>query len=853
MASDTMDQDGRDRGDSSGIDEVDLLKEYLEGGSEARTLGDFKIVREIGRGGMGTVYEAIQLSLNRRVALKMLPRHLSFSMDAVVKFQREAEAGGRQRHPGIVAVHALGEHEGVHYIAQELVKDGVTLHDRIESLRKTGRLERGYFRDTARLVSDVASALHHAHRSGVIHRDIKPSNILITEEGRPKVTDFGLAKVEDALALSRTGDFAGTPFYMSPEQALSRRIGIDQRTDIFSLGVTLYEMMTLSRPFDGKTSQEILKKIVLFDPKDPRKVDPRVPRDLAVICSKALEKDPARRYQTMTELKDDLERFLSGDVILARPAGPASRFWRKVKRNPVISVSSAVAIFAVVGAVCYVLFWAYPRVRSEKEKALQARKALEEQVDLTNERYHQIVGLSDVKILADLEAEMEKIWPAHPDNIPRMTRWLETAEKLVERVPVHSRTLETLRAKASERADGRSSGEGADKADDVPRKGDAGVWEFDTTALQWQHDTVEYLVREIESLSSGEKAAIDRMRERLAFAASIEERSIASHREVWDRAVSSIANREECPGYEGLALDFMVGFVPLGPDPDSGLWEFVHLQTGGIPERDGNGRLVLTEETGLVFVLIPGGTFRMGAEKPSTGFPEGSANADPQAEDLEKPVHGVDLKPFLISKYEMTQGQWLRFTGENPSLYMPGKTLGEPINLIHPVVRVSWNDCREVLHRLGLRFPTEAEWEYAARAGTTTIFWTGNEKSSLEGAANVSDSVLKKFINQPTMKYEAWSDGAPVHAPVGIFRANLFGLHDMHGNVWEWCRDSYVPSYESAPRDGSAMESSETTKRIGRGGSWYDFARFCRVAKRIGFEPTIRNDGVGLRPACSIP
>ena len=192
----------------------------------------------------------------------------------------------------------------------------------------------GYFREVAQLIAEIADALQHAHDAGVIHRDIKPSNIVLTKEGQPKVTDFGLAKIEDALALSRTGEFAGTPYYMSPEQAMSRRMGIDKRTDIYSLGATLYEMLTLKRPFEGETSQEVLKKILLQEPVDPRKVKPGVPRDLAVICLKAMEKDPARRYQSMKELGEDLRRYLAGDVILAKPAGPAARAMKRVSGIP---------------------------------------------------------------------------------------------------------------------------------------------------------------------------------------------------------------------------------------------------------------------------------------------------------------------------------------------------------------------------------------------------------------------------------------------------------------------------------------------------------------------------------------
>ncbi len=337
-----------------------------------QVLGDFKIIGEIGRGGMGIVYEAEQISLHRRVALKVLPPHLSYSSDAVEKFRREAEAGGRQRHPGIVAIFAVGEHDGVHYVAQELVEKGSTLDDKLVELRGMGDLPVGYFRETAAFFVEVADALKHAHASGVIHRDVKPSNILLTAEGSPKITDFGLARVEGALSLSRTGDFAGTPYYMSPEQAMSRRIGIDHRTDVYSLGVSLYETLTLNHPFDGETSQEVLKKIIFHEPSDPRKVNRRVPRDLAVICLKAMEKEQRHRYQTMAYLADDLRRFLDGEVILAKPAGPVTRLWKRMKRNPSLSAAIGVALITALTLLC-VTFWVAAKKEREKEEAIGRR------------------------------------------------------------------------------------------------------------------------------------------------------------------------------------------------------------------------------------------------------------------------------------------------------------------------------------------------------------------------------------------------------------------------------------------------------------------------------------------------
>ncbi len=319
-------------------------------------VGDFRILREIGRGGMGVVYEAEQISLRRRVALKVLSPHLSLSDDSVQKFRREAEAGGRQSHPGIVSVFAVGEEEGTHFIAQELVESRRTLADRLEELRGEKSLPPDNFRTVAALIADVAEALEHAHSRGVIHRDVKPSNIMIADDGSPKITDFGLARVEDALTLSRTGDLAGTPYYMSPEQASRRPGGIDHRTDIFSLGVTLYEAMTLARPFEGKTSLDVLKKVLAGEPIDPRKVQPRVPRDLSLICLKAMESDPQARYATMQELARELRRFLAGEAIETNPAGPVMRAvkWSRRHRTATRTVIGLISVIILLALLSHV-------------------------------------------------------------------------------------------------------------------------------------------------------------------------------------------------------------------------------------------------------------------------------------------------------------------------------------------------------------------------------------------------------------------------------------------------------------------------------------------------------------------
>jgi formylglycine-generating enzyme required for sulfatase activity len=258
------------------------------------------------------------------------------------------------------------------------------------------------------------------------------------------------------------------------------------------------------------------------------------------------------------------------------------------------------------------------------------------------------------------------------------------------------------------------------------------------------------------------------------------------------------------------------------------------VASGERPERGQGGRLVLTPATGLVLVLVPKGSFTRGSTK--------GARSD------EQPLRAVALATFWLSKYEMTQGQWKQATGANPSQYQPPQEAGgRTITELHPVEQVSWDDCEKTLKRLGLRFPSEAEWEYAARAGTETEWWTGDDKRLLKDAANVADQSYVRAGGANAA--EEWDDGHAIHAPVGSFRANAFGLHDVIGNVWEWTRDAGDSSYEKAPTDGSAWDSVGASNRVSRGGSWDNDASLCRSARRVSVSPTYRSLGLGVRPA----
>ena len=315
-------------------------------------LGDFRIVEEIGRGGFGIVYRAEQESLERPVALKVLYQHKVHTDEEIARFEREARAAARLDHGGVVSVYSWGQEGSDFYIAQKLVGDGKTIADELYLMKEAGEPPKGYFRQVAEWLATVAEALQHAHERGIVHRDVKPSNILLDEDNRPYLGDFGLAKVEDGLELSRTGDFAGSPYYMSPEQADSKRGQVDHRSDIYALGVTLYELLTLSPPFHGTTSHEIIRKILTEDPKRPTKIVPRVPADLETICLKAMEKARIHRYQSAEAVAHDLRCFLDGEPINAAPPSTVSRIVRTARRHRtkvgMFVLSAAILILVVI-------------------------------------------------------------------------------------------------------------------------------------------------------------------------------------------------------------------------------------------------------------------------------------------------------------------------------------------------------------------------------------------------------------------------------------------------------------------------------------------------------------------------
>ncbi|MCA8975891.1 MAG: SUMF1/EgtB/PvdO family nonheme iron enzyme [Planctomycetes bacterium] len=792
-------------------------------------VGPYRILDRIGEGGMGVVYRAEfpQDNLVLPVALKVLHGGIHGETSRR-RFEFEVQALAAMDHECIAKVHGAGVTDrGEPYLAMELVH-GVDLGTFCDRHRLS-------IEARIRLFQRICAGVDHAHRKLVIHRDLKPANVLVVDrdgEPVPKIIDFGIARASDRAAhggdlVTADGQVGGTREYMSPEQAAGRPQAIDTRTDVYSLGVMLYELLTGELPFASARLRTLswgeFERVVRDEspPRPSHRLTTQSPAatecarrcgttteslgrelrtDLDWIVLAAMAKEPDRRYGSAAELAADLERYLRREPVLAGPPTIAYRLRKLLQRHRLPVTAAAIVLLCAFAALWLGL---------EAKASSSLAAARQEHVDQV---------LFVVKADELRRAVVEDALVETPENLPALERWLREVDDGVAALAGPAGDDSEYLLAARERIEGwlRSRG-------------------FDDPQGGW----------------------IGRIRRGRDWAAQVRKLSCDDHAAAWQRCRQRVADR---PGYGGLDLQPQTGLVPLGPDPDSGLEEFAFLRSGTVPQRDpASARLMLEDGSAIVLVLLPGGPFVIGAQ---ASDPHG-ARFDPAAAANEGPPVAVQLEPFFLGKHEITQAQWMRLgDGDNPSLHHPGMSPPAPpelgrVTLSHPVENVYWHQAWHLMTRMGLTLPTEAQWEYGARGGTDSIWFTGDDRETLRAhdglpvAANIADGTAGQFeyFRKDVIDWIEFEDGHVVHCPIGTLRANAFGLHEVIGNVREWTLDE-PGSYDDGVENGTGrLLGKAADRRVCRGGSWTEPLRSCRVSHRNTTLLTHRQGNIGLRAA----
>ncbi|MCB9891468.1 MAG: serine/threonine protein kinase [Planctomycetes bacterium] len=599
-------EDGEDTQTQRGSSTLDVLPDPT---LSQETIGPYRLLRELGRGGQAIVYLAVHRSLGRRVALKILRRNAAIDLGSESefrRFRREASVASRLDHPAICSVYEAGEADGYAFIAMRYV-EGRSLAEKIaghaagkapttrfdltnegdaplEPIATAGVLPgKAEIAFLVGLMEKVARALHVAHEQGLIHRDVKPANLIITHDGEPVILDFGLAREEESkgYSLTRTGDVMGTPYYMAPEQLAGRQVPLDRRTDVYGLGVTLYEALTLHRPFEAKSRQALYQMILHEEPQDPRLRNRAIPRDLHVVIQKALAKRPEHRYPTALEFAEDLHRVRTFEPVHARPVGPFARIVRWSRKRPGIAALLFVLVLFALGFT-----W----------NLLQSHR----QLDSLRERLEHQRQLAHLATLDRLVREAEDdLWPMRVAAWKRRSLWESETQTLERLLPRFEAALAAI-------------------PDEEP----------DPLAAAWQTAAWQQLIdgtRELETRRAQVRGRERHLQARLPG-------SVAS----WNTWAASTPR---------------VDLIPLEADPATGTFSFLHVPSCS---RDETANTIRRD--GIVFRGLPSGL----ADERSPLF---VATGEPDEAQRARAATFVGIDPLLATNRPTQEHRMLHRLG----------------------------------------------------------------------------------------------------------------------------------------------------------------------------------------------
>ncbi len=707
---------------------------------------------------------------------------------------------------------------------------------------------------------------------------------------------------DESAFLTEDGRVLGTPAYMSPEQASGESERVTAASDVYSVGAILYQALAGVAPYtqspdERQNNRAVWVRVLAGPPPRVSEFRRTIPPELVAICEKAMQRDVAKRYASMQELAEDLRAYLELRVVRAYRSGPLTELRKWISRNRTAAMLLSSLIVVIAGAGFFGAWQERVRandlgLRADAHGAATLVKQLEGLWPIHPDSAPKLrAWTSETRAFldqsSDREAELRRYERSGLSD--RRASELPAADDLsLEESISTAETLSTMMEQllAEQYVDAKSpavltvppGGEAFcpdefEALDNLRREWketfESGLWVLPRELEWWTAHAnacrsqrpaatvVRFVVpEEEENRATLESLVMNRARltrelcvieARLLQCESLRGQTIEQYSEEWSAAIASVRNRSECPLYDGLVLAPQVGLVPLRRDPHTRLWEFWLPLSGARPRIDDQGRYQIEHDTGIVLVLLPGGFATAGAQSGD----QRQARFDPDARATER-LRSAQLDPFFISKYEMTQGQWLHLTSEMPSRNFAGLDLLESprVTRSNPVENVSWHEAVSIIGRIGCVLPTELQWEWAARAGTTERFGRSADFADVQHQVNFADAAYARGKNIKPQR-PLVNDGSRIHLTVDSFVPNDFGLYCVMGNVLEMCADPYTDSKDPIDlRPGDGLDRSRRLeRRSARGGGWMTEELGLRLSARSLIFPDRGKEDVGLRVA----